>query len=119
MFIWNVIIKYNIFNSNIYNFNKINFFMGMLNYAKIVITLNYKNKLCTKQFNNYKWVSIIQIICVNGYALPPYIIMKKKYFIFFGIETMIYLTHNMYNLIKTIKPLMKLIWINLYILKHV
>ena len=54
MFVQNIIIKYNIFNSNIYNFDEIGFFMGMLNYAKIVITSNYKNKLHMKQFNNYK-----------------------------------------------------------------
>ena len=52
MLVWNVIIKYNIFNLNIYNFNKIGFFMGMLNYAKVVITSNCKNKFCMKQFNN-------------------------------------------------------------------
>ena len=59
MLVWNVIIKYNIFNSNIYNFNKIDFFMGMLGYAKIVIISDCKNKLCTKQFGNCEWVSII------------------------------------------------------------
>ena len=52
MFVWNVIIKYNIFNSNIYNFDETGFFIGMLNYAKVVITSNYKNKPCMKQFNN-------------------------------------------------------------------
>ena len=59
MLVRNIIIKYNIFDSNIYNFNEIGFFMGMLNYAKIVITSNYKNKFHTKQFNNCEWVSII------------------------------------------------------------
>ena len=54
MFVRNVIIKYNIFDSNIYNFNEIGFFMGMLNYAKIVIISDCKNKLCMKQFNNYE-----------------------------------------------------------------
>ena len=54
MLVRNIIIKYNIFNLNIYNFDKINFFMGMLNHVKIIITLNYKNKLHTKQFNNYE-----------------------------------------------------------------
>ena len=54
MLVWNVIIKYNIFNSNIYNFNKISFLMGMLNYAKVIIISNYKNKPCTKQFSNYE-----------------------------------------------------------------
>ena len=54
MFVRNVIIKYNILNSDIYNFNKTDFFMGILNHAKVVITLNHKNKFHTKQFNNYE-----------------------------------------------------------------
>ena len=83
MFIRNVIIKYNIFNSNIYNFDKIDFFIRMLNHAKIITTSNHKNKLCTKQFNNYEWVSVIQTIYVNNYALLLYIIIKKKYHFFF------------------------------------
>ena len=59
MLVQNIIIKYNIFNSNIYNFNELSFLMGMLNHAKIIITLNHKNKLHTKQFNNCEWVSVI------------------------------------------------------------
>ena len=59
MFVQNVIIKYDIFDSNIYNFDEIDFFMGMLSHAKVVITSDYKNKLHTKQFNNCEWVSII------------------------------------------------------------
>ena len=52
MFVRNIIIKYNIFNLNIYNFNETGFFMGMLNHAKIIIISNYKNKLHMKQFGN-------------------------------------------------------------------
>ena len=59
MFVRNVIIKYGIFDLNIYNFNKIGFFMGMLSYAKVVIISNYKNKLYIKQFGNYEWILII------------------------------------------------------------
>ena len=54
MLIQNVIIKYNIFNSNIYNFNETGFFMEILNYTKVIITSNYKNELYTKQFNNHE-----------------------------------------------------------------
>ena len=53
MLVRNIIIKYDIFDSDIYNFNEIGFFMGMLNYAKVVITSNCKNKFCIKQFGNY------------------------------------------------------------------
>ena len=59
MLVQNVIIKYNIFNSNIYNFDEIGFFIGMLNHAKVVIISNYKNKFRTKQFGNCEWVSVI------------------------------------------------------------
>ena len=52
MLLQNVIIKYNIFNLNIYNFDKISFFIRMLNHAKIIIILNCKNKLHMKQFSN-------------------------------------------------------------------
>ena len=48
MFVRNVIIKYGIFDSNIYNFDEINFFMEMLNHAKVVIISNCKNKFCMK-----------------------------------------------------------------------
>ena len=82
--------------------------MGMLNYAKVIITLNCNNKPHTKQFNNCEWVSIIQTIYVNVYALFPYVIIKKMSF-FFDIKIMIYLTHGVYNLVKIIKSLMKLI----------
>ena len=83
MLIQNVIIKYDIFNSDIYNFEKIGFFIEMLNHAKVVITLNHKNKLRTKQFNNCEWVSIIQIVYANNYVLLPYMIMKRKCHFFF------------------------------------
>ena len=109
MLIRNVIIKYDIFNSNIYNFNKTGFFIKMLNHAKVIITSDCKNKPRTKQLGNCEWVSIIQTICVDGYVLFPYMIMKKKFFFFFGIKTVIYSTHGVYNPMKTIKPLMRLI----------
>ena len=92
MLVQNIIIKYDIFNSNIYNFNKIGFFMGMLNHAKIIITSNHKNKPCTKQFGNHKWVSIIQIICANGYVLLPYMIIKKNVIFFW------YQNSNLFNI---------------------
>ena len=54
MLVRNVIIKYNIFNSNIYNFDKINFLMKMLSYTKVITTSDHKNKLCMKQSNNHE-----------------------------------------------------------------
>ena len=61
---------------------------------------NHSNYLC-------KWLCIISIY--NH---------EKKMLFFFGIKTMIYLTHGVYNLMKMVELLMKLAWIDLYILKH-
>ena len=78
MLVRNVIIKYNIFDSNIYNFDEISFFMGMLSHAKVVITSDHKDRLRTKQFGNCEWVSVIQAVCVDGYVLFLYVIVKRK-----------------------------------------
>ena len=48
MFVQKVINKYNIFDLNIYNFDKIGFFMETLLHAKIIITSNCKIKFCIK-----------------------------------------------------------------------
>ena len=37
MFVQNVFNKYGIFDSNIYNFDEIGFFMGILLHAKVII----------------------------------------------------------------------------------
>ena len=62
---------------------------------------NHLNYLC-------EWLCIISICNC-----------KKKMSFFFDIKTVIYSTHGIYNLMKTIELLIELIWINLYILKHV
>ena len=65
------------------------------------MNFNHLNFLC-------KWLYIISI-CND----------EKKMLFFFGIKTMIYSTHDVYNLMKIIKLPMKLTWIGLYILKHI
>ena len=59
MFVQNVINKYGIFDSNIYNFDETGFFIEILLHAEIIIISNYKNKFYTKQSSNYKWILII------------------------------------------------------------
>ena len=64
------------------------------------MNFNHLNYLCG-------WLYII-FICDH----------EKKISFFFGIEMMIYLTHDVYDLMKMVELLMKLVWIGLYILKH-
>ena len=80
--------------------------MEILLHARVIIILNYKNKFCTKQSNNHKWVSIIKIIYINNYTVSIHDYKKN---VFFGIKIMIYLTRDVYDLMKIIKSLMKLI----------
>ena len=74
----------------------------MLSHAKIVIISNYKKKFHTKQLGNQKWVSIIQNICTNGWAIFPYIIIKNKCYFFFDISTVNFSTFEEFIQTKTI-----------------
>ena len=65
------------------------------------MSFNHLNYLC-------EWLCVI-IVC--NY--------EKKMLFFFGIKMVIYLTHSMYDLMKMVELPMKLVWIGLYILKHV
>ena len=77
--IQNTIVKYNIVNSDIYNFYETGFLIGMLLYTKVITTSDQRNRPCIKQPGNREWVSIIQGIYIDGQAIPLYIIIKGKY----------------------------------------
>ncbi|KZL63050.1 hypothetical protein CT0861_13219 [Colletotrichum tofieldiae] len=51
----------------------------MLSHAKVVTTSDRRGRPRTKQPGNREWVSVIQGVCADGWALPPYIIVKGKY----------------------------------------
>ena len=74
----NVIAKYGILGSDIYNFDETGFLMGILSHAKVLTTSDRKDRPRTKQPGNREWVSVIQAICADGYTLPPYVIVKGK-----------------------------------------
>ena len=48
IFIRNIIAKYGIFESDIYNFDETGFLIGILLYVKVIITFNRYGKLYTK-----------------------------------------------------------------------
>lgn len=75
----NVIAKYGILDMDIYNFDETGFLMGMLSHAKVVTTSDRRGRPRTKQPGNREWVSVIQGVCADGWAIPPYIIVKGKY----------------------------------------
>ena len=49
---YNIINRYGIINTVIYNFNELDFLIKILLDAKIIIVLNYKKRFCMNQFDN-------------------------------------------------------------------
>jgi hypothetical protein len=72
------ILKYGITPSDIYNFDETGFAMGLTATAKVITRAEYYGKRALLQPGNREWVTVIECICSDGYALPPYIIFKNK-----------------------------------------
>jgi hypothetical protein len=52
--------------------------MGLTATAKVTTRAEYYGKRALLQPGNREWVTVIECICSDGYALPPYIIFKNK-----------------------------------------
>jgi hypothetical protein len=72
------ILQYGITPSDIYNFDETGFAMGLTATAKVITRAEYYGKRALLQPGNREWVTVIECICSDGYALPPYIIFKNK-----------------------------------------
>ena len=75
----NVITKYGINETDMYNFDETGFTMGMLSGAKVITSSDQRGKPRTKQPGNREWVTVIQGICTTGWVIPSYIIVKGRY----------------------------------------
>jgi hypothetical protein len=75
----NTIAKYGIQEADIYNFDETGFLMGMLSSAKVVGSSEHRGRPRTMQPGNREWVTVIQGICADGWALPPYFVVKGKH----------------------------------------
>jgi len=76
--VWNTVAKYGIVEEDIYNFDEAGFLMGVIATAKVVTSLELRNRPKTAQPGNREWVSIIQGINSYGWAILPIIIFKGK-----------------------------------------
>ena len=70
-----MVVKYNIIESDIWNFDKTGFFIGQIISIFVITSYNRCRKAKTIQFGNWKWVIIVQSINFSGWAMPPFIIM--------------------------------------------
>jgi hypothetical protein len=74
----NVIAKYGILDSDIHNFDEAGFQMGVIGTARVVTSSEARSRPKSTQPGNREWVSIIQGINSNGWAIPPYVIFKGE-----------------------------------------
>ena len=73
-----MVAKYGILEEDIYNFDEAGFAMGVIATAKVVTSVESRNRPKTAQPGNREWVSIIQGINSYGWAIPPFIIFKAQ-----------------------------------------
>jgi hypothetical protein len=52
--------------------------MGLILAQKVVTQAKYYGQHSILQPGNYKWVTTIKAICIDGYLLPPCMIFKGK-----------------------------------------
>jgi hypothetical protein len=75
----NIIAKYGVDTSDIYNFDETGFAMGLITSTGMVVTSSErKGRPRQTQPGNREWATVIQAVRAEGYALPPYLIMAGK-----------------------------------------
>jgi hypothetical protein len=72
------IIEYGILEDDIYNFDETGFQMGVIATAKVVTNTDRAGRPRTTQPGNREWVTVIESICVRGFAIPPLVIFDAK-----------------------------------------
>ncbi|KAK1837529.1 transposase [Colletotrichum chrysophilum] len=75
----NIIAKYGIVDSDIYNFDKTGFMMGQIASGMVVTSAERRSNTKMMQPGNREWVTVIQAISSLGYSVPPYIIVAGQY----------------------------------------
>jgi polyhydroxyalkanoate synthesis regulator phasin len=75
----NTIAKYGITLADIYNFNETGFMMGMIASGMVVTGAERRGKLKSVQPGNREWVTVIQAINAEGWAIQPFIVVAGQY----------------------------------------
>jgi hypothetical protein len=74
----NTIAKYGISADDIYNFDETGFMMGVALTAKVVTASETRYRPKAVQPGNREWVTVIQGINAQGWAIPPYVIFSGQ-----------------------------------------
>ena len=71
--------KYGILDQDTYNFDETGFMMGVITSQSVVTGSERRGgKRKVVQQGNREWATVIETICVDGTALPPYVILAGK-----------------------------------------
>jgi hypothetical protein len=74
----NTIVKYGIQDADIYNFDETGFMMGVISAAMVVTSSDGRVKAKKVQPGNREWVTVVQGVNSQGWAIPPFIIVAGK-----------------------------------------
>lgn len=76
-----MVAQHGIADEDIFNFNETGFAMGLTITAKIITRAEYYGKRPMLQLGNHEWVTMLELVCAEAWALSLYIIFKGKVFI--------------------------------------
>ena len=75
----NTIAKYGINLADIYNFDETGFMMGIIASGMVVTGAERRGKAKSVQPGNREWVTVIQAINAEGWAIAPFIVVAGQY----------------------------------------
>jgi hypothetical protein len=75
----NIITKYGIVESDIYNFDETGFMMGIISTGMVVTSAERRSHAKLAQPGNRDWVTVVQGVNSQGWCLPPFIIVAGLY----------------------------------------
>ncbi|KAG6998152.1 hypothetical protein FocnCong_v013463 [Fusarium oxysporum f. sp. conglutinans] len=75
----NIITKYGIDLADIYNFDETGFIMGFIASGMVVTGTERRGRPKSVQPGNREWITVIQAINAEGWAIPPFIIGAGQY----------------------------------------
>ncbi|KAM5529720.1 transposase [Fusarium oxysporum f. sp. phaseoli] len=75
----NTIAKYGISLADIYNFDETGFMMGVIASGMVITGVERRGKAKSVQPGNREWVTVIQAINAEGWAIAPFIVVAGQY----------------------------------------
>ncbi|PHH49707.1 hypothetical protein CFIMG_007664RA00001 [Ceratocystis fimbriata CBS 114723] len=75
----NTIAKYSISLTDVYNFDETGFMMGVIASGIVITGAERRGKAKSLQPGNQEWVTVIQAINAEGWAVMPFIVVSGQY----------------------------------------